>query len=202
MLTIIIPTALTIVAYLAAAIPTGYWIGRVFCGTDLTKHGSGNIGASNAARVLGKKLFFPIFFIDAGKAFALLYFSQIILAKFYMKPQILNYTMIVAMAILIGNAYSIFIGFKGGKGVASSLGLVAYFLSFKFAVAFAFFWIAILATTKHAFIASLGAMFLLIVTFLTVGSHKDFQPQLFLLGLIFLWMIFRHQENIRKLLKS
>jgi glycerol-3-phosphate acyltransferase PlsY len=188
---------LFLAAYFIGAIPTGYWICKVFFGIDITKHGSGNIGASNVARIKGKIFFFPIFLIDAGKAFGMLYFSTFVLCK-YGCCNVPNYIILIATALLLGNAYSIFIKFKGGKGVATSVGIIAFILPMNFFMLFAFFWLVILTITKQAFLASLSSMFFLICISCYLNSTSSTQK--FLLLVIFLWLVFRHQSNIKKIL--
>src|SRR5690348_15473304 len=102
-------------AYLVGAIPTGYLIAKLKGITDIRQHGSGNIGATNVSRILGKHYFFLIFFLDAGKAYL---FIHALKAHFSF-----NYLCIFASIVLVGNGYSIFLRGSGGKGVATLFGL-------------------------------------------------------------------------------
>jgi len=106
-----------ITAYLIGSIPTGYLVARFQGIADIRNHGSGNIGATNVARSLGKGYFFLILLLDAAIAFLLLYF----LSKTGASQPLL---IIASAALILGNAYSCFLGFKGGKGVATSLGIL------------------------------------------------------------------------------
>src|ERR1700730_10712106 len=104
-----------IIAYLVGAIPTGYIIAKLKGISDIRQHGSGNIGATNISRVLGKHYFFLIFFLDAGKAYL---FLQLI------KPYFdFSYLCFFAGILLFGNGYSIFLRGTGGKGGATLCGL-------------------------------------------------------------------------------
>ena len=185
-----------IFSYLIGAIPTGYWVCKLFYGTDITKRGSGNIGATNVARVNGKFLFIPIFLIDAGKSYLALYFVDLGFNQFYgccCQPWFMFLT---ASCLLLGNAYSVFIGFRGGKGVATMLGIIAYLFSFTFVVIFGVLWLGIYAATKQAFMASIGAMFLFLSLALLFGHLPN--GQVFFLICLFMWLLFRHQSNIKR----
>jgi len=183
-----------IFSYLIGAIPTGYWICKFFYGTDITKRGSGNIGATNVARVNGKFLFLPIFLIDAGKSYLALYFVDLGFNQFYgFYPQPW-FLFLTASCLLLGNAYSIFIGFRGGKGVATMLGIIAYLFSVTSFLVFCVLWLVIYAATKHAFMASIGAMFLFL-SLVLLFCHLT-NGQVFFLACLFMWLLFRHQSNI------
>lgn len=176
-------------AYIVGSIPTGYWVSKYCFGVDITTHGSGNIGATNVARTLGKQYFVPIFLIDAIKAYGVLLSSS--LAKVH-NTEILY---LMAIALLIGNAHSIFMNFKGGKGVATMLGLVTFFASWHLTALFMVTWLGILAITKKAFIASLCSAALMtgIALLGNFGNH----------GIFFLimtcWLMWRHRSNVTKL---
>ena len=102
--------ATALLAYLIGAIPTGYLIARLKGVRDIRQHGSGNIGATNVSRLLGIHYFFIIFFLDAGKAF--LFMNTI-------KPYFpIDYLYFFAGILLLGNTCSLFLRFRGGKGVA------------------------------------------------------------------------------------
>lgn len=183
-------------SYFIGAIPTGYWLCKLFFGIDITQKGSGNIGATNVARVNGKFLFIPIFLIDAGKSFLALYIVELCFDKiygFYPQPWFMYF---VASAILLGNAYSLFIKLKGGKGVATMLGIIAYLFSAGYVVFFCVLWLGVYAATKQAFIASIGAMIMFLFSILLFCSLPN--GQIFFLVCIFMWLLFRHQSNIKR----
>ncbi len=194
---------LSSLSYLVGAIPTGYWIALHFFRVDITKHGSGNIGATNFARVLqgGVKYFFMVFIIDAAKAFLMLLSADILLQQqaCFSFHLIQNYLLIFACALLFGNAHSVFLKFKGGKGVATALGIVAYLIPLPLLFLFVATWVAIMATTRQAFMASLGATFMLIVSY----GLQYYSPQnilFYFLCAIFVWLLWRHRSNIHRFL--
>ena len=105
-------------AYLVGSIPTGYLIAKLAGIADIRSHGSGNIGATNVARLIGIHGFFLVLCIDALKAYAYLRYMQTITSQDV-------YLCAIALLILSGNIHSLFLGFRGGKGVATSIGIAA-----------------------------------------------------------------------------
>jgi glycerol-3-phosphate acyltransferase PlsY len=177
------------VAYLIGALPTGYWLAWYGFGVDITKHGSGNIGATNIGRILGKQAFFLVFCIDAGKALGTLALIQSLC-----NDQILLYG--TSAVLLIGNACSPFLGWRGGKGVATSFGIIAFFLPWIMTMSAMFIWIVLLVIFQQAFFASLISFFLLFNVSLYNNLYHNMVNQSTLLGYILLWLVIRHRSNI------
>lgn len=172
-----------ILAYLIGAIPTGYIIAKLKGIADIRKHGSGNIGATNVSRVLGKHYFFLIFFLDAGKAYL---FIQAIQPYFDF-----NQLCFFAAILLFGNGYSIFLKGNGGKGVATLFGLLIA-LSKQTALILFAIWATLLMLTHTIGIASAGA-----AIWLPFCAHRLHNPALFLFSLFAaLWIIQTHRANI------
>lgn len=161
----IIIAILLMCAYLIGSIPTGYWLARLL-GVDITLHGSGNIGASNIGRVLGKRYFLPIFLIDSGKAYGVLVFCTYITSSFLPEITFANdvFTlyMLASLAILIGNSHSIFMKFRGGKGVATLVGIILFLYPVWLACVFALCWLLALVITKVPAVASAVALVILV----------------------------------------
>ena len=183
---------LSFMAYLVGSIPTGYIFCWSFFGIDITKYGSGNIGATNVARVLGRqRYFFFIFFLDAVKAFLFL-----LLVSGFLHPTLL---LLPAACLLLGNTYSIFLRGKGGKGISTSLGILAYILPSLF-FGFLFVWIVFKVGFKRVDIASISATLSLIPQyFLFVQAGSGHLTLLFIFSMVFL-VLLRHKNNIRALL--
>lgn len=184
-----------VMGYVIGAIPTGYFFCKFFFGIDITQYGSGNIGASNVARVLGKKYFILIALIDALKAYCLL-----LLGKSFLISCAFSAWYLYAMmgGLLIGNAYSVFLNFKGGKGVATVLGIMLFALPLVVVGLFISFWGAVLALTKQPFIASLVSIGVILAALLMYGQLE----QIALVVLIAIWLLWRHQANISVYLKT
>ena len=119
---ILIAIGLMILSYIIGAIPFGLVIGKIVKRIDIRNYGSGNVGSTNAIRVLGKKVGFIVFFLDVFKGMAVIILVKVLRANgIWVTPvEDLWYG---AFAI-IGHTFSIFLGFKGGKAVATSLGVV------------------------------------------------------------------------------
>lgn len=118
-----IPAILLIAAYLLGSFSSAVWFGKWFRGIDLREHGSGNAGATNAFRVLGAKIAIPVFVTDIAKAFAAVMLSS--LANYGdtgFETDLLKIGL--GIAAVTGHIFPIFSGFKGGKGVASMLGVI------------------------------------------------------------------------------
>ena len=174
-------------AYLIGSIPTGYLFAKFFFGIDITHKGSGNIGASNVARVLGARYFILIFLIDAGKAFLTLYLA------YHAVSQEQMFILACALMLLLGNAYSLFLQFRGGKGVATVVGIIAFLLSPVWFSVFIGVWLAVLIMFKEAFIASLSAaLYITFGYFFSYGLTDTFYFFVFLC----IWLVSRHQQNI------
>lgn len=180
-------------AYVVGSIPTGYLFAKFFFKIDITEHGSGNIGASNVARVLGKRWFFLIFFLDALKAYAVMYYGVSVLCGGYVLDTTLPIVYSLAAATILGNAYSLFLCFKGGKGVATIAGIFAYLLPFELSIIALMLWLGIVGITHRPFIGSLVSVICVTSVYwgLYGGTHTLF--------LIFVcaWLVFRHLSNLK-----
>ncbi|HEX8657215.1 MAG TPA: glycerol-3-phosphate 1-O-acyltransferase PlsY, partial [Hymenobacter sp.] len=114
-------------AYLLGSIPTALWVGRRFFGlADIREHGSGNAGATNTFRVLGPKAGSAVLLIDALKGFVAAYFLPVwLLAQGAISPEhVLYYKLACGVLAIVGHIYPIFAQFRGGKGVATVLGMM------------------------------------------------------------------------------
>ena len=192
-----------LVSYLIGSIPTGYWFAKYFFNTDITERGSGNIGASNIGRVLGKKYFALVFLIDFLKAFLALYVIGMIAGwvefehAYTQKILIFN-----ALALLLGNAYSVFLKFKGGKGVATTAGILACLFPFKLLLVFCGLWLLVLVITYKPVIASLFAAYISCAVYYFVFLDKTNNNLFYFLIFVCIWVTFRHIVNIQKMLKK
>jgi len=181
---------LVIASYFVGAIPTSYIAGRVTRGIDLRQHGSGNLGATNAYRVLGWRAALPIFLVDILKGFLpVLLFPRIDGETHF------AWALAYGVAAILGHVYSIYVGFRGGKGVATSAGVflalapVAVLLSLLI-------WIALVATTGYVSLASITAAAAMPLLILATGARLEV---LVLSLLLAAFVIFAHRANIRRL---
>ena len=110
-------------AYLIGSIPTAVWVGRKFHGIDVREHGSKNAGATNTFRVLGRKSGWFVLIIDVLKGLAASSLP-LIFAEDYSKNELLLFQISTSLVCIIGHIFPVFAQFRGGKGVASALGII------------------------------------------------------------------------------
>lgn len=182
---------LIILSYFFGAIPSGVWIGKIFKNIDVRDYGSKNSGATNSYKVLGAKLGIAVLIIDVLKGFIPLYIAS----KFNLKY---NDLVILGLVAILAHTFSCFISFKGGKGVATSLG-VFLFLAPVITLILLVIFILVVYFTKYISLGSITAAFLLpIFTFFT---HRD--TYLFTLSVVIaIFVIYRHKTNISRLLSG
>lgn len=183
--------ALVALGYLAGSIPFGVLVTRAFAGKDVRAAGSGNIGATNVARVAGKKLGALVLLLDAAKG-ALPVWGAV--TWFPAEPAL---HVAVAAAAFLGHVFPVWLRFKGGKGVATALGVLVVLLPESAAVGAAV-WLVVLAATRISSVGSLlGAL-------CAIGSAFFFGRPLAYVGLgvgLFVAMLWTHRGNLERLLK-
>jgi acyl phosphate:glycerol-3-phosphate acyltransferase len=199
----LIVLAFCALGYFFGSFPAGYIAGRL-AGVDVRSHGSGNIGATNVLRVLGKRWGYPVFFIDAFKGFA-----AVRLTFFLMKhlpaaqPYTEYFAILTAVMCIVGHTFPVWLRFKGGKGVATSAG--ALFGLMPLAVPFIILiWVIIFETTRYVSVASIvAAISLPIVVGLFLRWKFLEAPALFYFSImIALLVLWRHRSNFSRLLNG
>lgn len=191
--------ATAVAAYILGSIPTGFLVGRAR-GLDLRSHGSGNIGATNALRVLGKGPGSFVLLVDALKGFlactAIPYLVRHFLNPGTVPPDSSSLVPVVGgTCAVLGHNFTFWLRFKGGKGVATSAGVLAGLLPIAFAVVLTLF-LVVLAISRIVSLSSLAAATALpVVTWIT---HPD--PLLLGFALVLAGLVFwRHRANIQRL---
>src|SRR5438105_13046939 len=183
--------------------PTGYLAGRIG-GLDVRKAGSGNIGATNVTRVLGKRFGYPVFIVDFAKGFAAVVVGIMIARATQSTPQFVDLCGAgAAIFSVIGHSYSIWLGFKGGKGVATSLGSL-FGLNWIAAAIVCAVWIVVFQLTRYVSLASIVAVVALPVTIATMLFLKQLQTPILLYFALCLAVIIvlRHRSNLSRLFKG
>jgi len=183
-----------VAAYLVGAIPTGLIAGHVAAGIDLREHGSRNLGFTNALRVLGWKVGVPVLIIDIVKAAT----AVLLIPLMVPAVPIAAYPVIIGVAVLAGNVFNMFLDFRGGKGVATALGVYLALAPIPTLVALGVF-LAVLAITRYVSLGSLCAAVALPVGIaITSGAGVLFWATAVVSALV----IFRHRENIGRLISG
>ena len=192
-----------VIAYFFGSIPAGYLAGRIG-GLDVRKVGSGNIGATNVTRVLGKRFGYPVFVVDFAKGFAAVVVGIMIAKATRSTPQFVDLCGSgAAIFSVIGHSYSIWLGFKGGKGVATSLGGL-FGLNWIAAAVMCLVWIVVFQLTRYVSLSSIAAALSLPVTIATMLFFNQLQTPILLYFALCLAAIvlLRHRSNFSRLLKG
>jgi glycerol-3-phosphate acyltransferase PlsY len=175
-----------VVAYLVGAIPFGVLVSRAFYGTDIRSAGSGNIGAANALRTLGRRGAVAVLALDTLKGFA-----PTLAAAALGGPVV---AALAALAAVVGHCFSPFLGFRGGKGVATYFGAL-FALWWPAGIAFAAIWLAAVAATGFS---SVGSMLAAVVMGAVLWLGLGWTGVVY--GLVSaLFIIVRHRENLERL---
>ena len=183
---------LILLGYLYGSIPFALVIGKVFYNTDVRESGSGNLGGTNAGRVLGKKAGISVIVLDALKAVTIFYLSSYLSLKFNLNHDI---KYIAGLACIFGHCYPIFAEFRGGKAVSTSLG---YFLCIEplYAVVAIVVFLLVLKISKYVSLSSISTA--LIVLCITPFLAVSITAKLCMLVAVIL-LVYRHKDNIKRI---
>ena len=197
--TALILAALT--GYLCGALPFGYWAGKLK-GIDIRQHGSGNIGATNVIRVLGKPIGIPVFLLDMLKG----WLPVILAASWMSRPggsaEMISVAKVTAgFCAVLGHMFTFFLSFKGGKGIATTAGVLlgvslAGFIGGWIA------WLIVFFASKYVSLASIAAA-LAVPTSMALVMAREGRWDGVLLGfgiLVMVLAIYKHRANIQRLL--
>jgi glycerol-3-phosphate acyltransferase PlsY len=177
-----------VLSYVIGNFSTSIIVSKLWAGIDIRKYGSGNAGATNVLRTLGMKAGLVTFIGDALKAILAVWIGSRLGGE--------STALICGIAVVVGHNWPAFLGFKGGKGIASSIG-VGLFINPMIAIICIIVGVLIVAKTKYVSLGSVVAICLLPILLLFVGF------KFFLFGLaLALMAIYRHKENISRLLKG
>jgi acyl phosphate:glycerol-3-phosphate acyltransferase len=190
-------------SYLIGSIPAGYIAGRI-AGIDIRTVGSGNIGATNVTRVLGKRYGYPVFIVDFLKGFAAVGMS-IMIAKRAQPVSIPSelFGVVGAVACVLGHSFPVWLGFKGGKGVASSAGAL-FGLMPRVALIAVAVWLIIFYLTRYVSVASMTAALavpITIASMMFLGQTGGTALLYFSICLAAV-VIVRHRSNLLRLVRG
>ncbi len=176
--------------YLLASIPFGYIVGKLF-GKDITKEGSGNIGATNVTRTIGKKAGALVLILDLLKGFIPVYIAKHIFWDS-------KYVAVVAVVAVMGHCFSVFMKFKGGKGVATGFGVLLA-LSLKTAFIVFLLWLGVFLVSGYVSLASVFAASLSWIVFFYIEKDMYLTTAVFISSLL---IIMKHSSNIERLMEG
>ena len=174
-----------VICYLMGSIPFGFILTKIFLKKDIREIGSGNIGATNALRTGNKFIGYTTLFLDIIKA---------VIPIIYIKMNFPEFLYIASLCAFLGHVFPIWLKFKGGKGVATYVGIL-FALEINFGFIFIIFWIITFILSKFSSLSSLVAS-ISIPIYLLILSQFD---QVFFFTIMFVLIFFTHRENIKRL---
>jgi len=189
---------LVVLAYLLGSIPTSIWVSKAVFGIDIRQYGSGNPGATNTFRVLGSKWGAFVMTVDISKG--LIATSLYVLMPFYLHNELArtNFMILLGMAAVIGHIFPIWADFKGGKGVATILGMALAIQPLVALICILVFLIT-LFSTRFVSLSSMMAGVVFMVLILFIFREKETSYRLFAI-IVAIMVVATHQRNIGRLL--
>jgi len=186
-------------AYLLGSIPTAVWVSKRVYGLDIREHGSGNAGATNTFRVLGKKAGIWVMIVDMLKGFAAVKLSY--LSGFgHGSEQMINLQVGLGLCAVVGHIFPIFAGFRGGKGIATLFGMI---LAIQYYVAFSLVgvFLAMLFLTNYVSLSSIAASvaFPVLILFIFKDNAPEISYKLFAIATACM-VVLTHHKNISRLI--
>lgn len=188
------------VAYLLGSLPFSVWVGKVFYGKDVREYGSRNAGATNTWRVLGWKAGLPVLLLDIAKGYGATFLPFLYPSLFADQEWILWLRILCGAAAAIGHIYPLFAGFRGGKAVATLLGVVMGLMPMAAAGSLVVF-ILVLGLFRMVSLGSILAAISLPMMGLVL-PHPLQLPLLIFSGMITILVIFTHKKNVQRIIKG
>ncbi|HEY0029507.1 MAG TPA: glycerol-3-phosphate 1-O-acyltransferase PlsY [Bacteroidia bacterium] len=186
-------------AYLLGSIPTAVWIGKFFYKIDVREYGSGNAGATNTFRVLGKRAGIPVLLIDIMKGFAAVYLAY--LSPYFAGTNLfINLQLVLGIASLVGHIFPLFASFRGGKGIATLLGIV---MAVHPSAAFISMGVFLVVLLMSSYVSLSSMIAALVFPVIVIIVFKTTVPSLIIFSiLIAIMVLITHQKNIERLLRK
>lgn len=203
---IIIFSICSIISYFIGAIPFGYIIAKLVKGIDIREYGSKNIGATNVARILGVQYFFIILLLDMLKGFAPVFFIAPNACENYLMAQDLYKTLLQVFCgtfALVGHIFPIYLKFRGGKGVATGIGIILA-LNYIVGTIVLGIWLLTLLISGYVSLSSIIASLTLPIVHITIdkSAFGDRISVTIFLFIVSIFVIIRHLSNIKRLIKG
>ncbi|HLU17288.1 MAG TPA: glycerol-3-phosphate 1-O-acyltransferase PlsY [Edaphocola sp.] len=189
------------IAYLLGSIPTAVWVSQRFFGIDIREHGSGNAGATNTFRILGKQAGIAVMLVDMMKGFVAVKLAYL---SFYSandtSDAFTNLQLALGLVAVLGHIFPLFAGFKGGKGIATLFGMILG-IQWMVALCLVGVFLIMLVLTRYVSLSSItaGIAFPLLLIFIFKGQEPAYT--LFAISTAAL-VILTHHKNINRLLKG
>jgi len=199
--TAVVPIAVLVLAYVLGAIPFGLLVGRWFGVRDIRNHGSGNIGATNVWRVAGPKAAIWVYALDIGKGVIAVLIARAVSQEWLPHD---TFLVLTAMSAVMGHVFPVYMGFKGGKGVNTGLGVIATLLPLEALVCFVVFVVVVMLSryiSLGSIVASLSLASLVAIERQLMGKQIAV-IYLYLVIALALLVISTHWRNIGRILRG
>ncbi len=186
-----------VLAYLIGSVPTAVWVSRIVFGIDIREHGSGNAGATNAFRILGKKAGSGVMLVDMMKGF--LAVKLALFSPFLVNSEpFVNLQIFLGLSAVVGHIFPIWADFRGGKGIATLFGMI---LSIQpiVAVSLVAVFLLMLMLTRYVSLSSITASIAFPLLILFIFNAHELSYRLFAIATAFL-VVLTHHKNISRLL--
>ena len=174
--------------YLIGSIPFGYILTKIFLNKDIRDIGSGNIGATNALRTGNKTVGYLTLILDIFKA---------VIPVLYIKFKFPELVYISSLSVFIGHVFPIWLKFKGGKGVATYVGIL-FSINYIFGIVFGFSWLIIFFISKYS---SLGSILSSLTIPIFIFLNSSYENQYFFI-IMFVLILYTHRENVKRLINK
>ena len=195
-----ITVLLILIAYVLGSIPNALWVGKTFKNIDVREHGSKNTGSTNAARVLGAKLGIFTLILDILKGALPTYLGIVLGANLLTRITGIDKLdiIVIGMAAILGHTFSLFLKFKGGKAVATTLGVFLVLVPYAILILLVIFSV-IFGLTRYVSLASIISAVVLPIAVYFTTRHIPLTVLGIIIGLL---VIIRHKENIKRLING
>lgn len=189
------------IAYLIGSLPTAVIVSKQFFGIDIREHGSGNAGATNTFRILGKKAGIVVMIVDMLKAVAAVQLARLSSYDWVFQiEQVVNLQIGLGLCAILGHIFPIWAGFRGGKGVASLFGMILA-IQPQVALLLVVVFVGMLILTRYVSLSSIVASLAFPVMILFVYQNQEPLYKLFAIATAVL-VVLTHHKNINRLLQG
>ncbi|HNX43110.1 MAG TPA: glycerol-3-phosphate 1-O-acyltransferase PlsY [Bacteroidales bacterium] len=189
-----------VIAYLMGSFSSSVWIGRAFFSVDVRDEGSHNAGATNTIRVLGVKAGIIVLLLDALKGWGAVALSALFAGSFFSGERLVYYKILAGLMAVLGHVFPVYTGFRGGKGVATLVGVVVALFPKVFWIVLVWFFTVFLATGYVSLASVTSAILLPFISFFIF--HEKSMAIIVLSILIAVFIPVTHHKNIRRLIRG
>jgi|SRR5580704_11143808 glycerol-3-phosphate acyltransferase PlsY len=196
--------AIVILCYLIGSFPSGYLVGKSQ-GIDIRQHGSGNIGATNVLRVMGKKWGYFVFLCDSLKGFLAVKLGVLLAAAAGTGADATLAGVVGGICCIIGHNYTVWLGFKGGKGIATSIGVLLAIEPILIVMIVLLVWLAVFFIWQYVSLASISAALslpLAVLILFPLVAHGNYWVLVIFSIIVATLAVWRHRSNIDRLLQG